>query len=75
MIFKMRRNTYENFCSRCNGCNRTYFIANVNKRGAPNPKIQTGKNSWDRGASNNKVRIEYGWIPLHPSWSEGFKIL
>lgn len=41
--------------------------------GAPNPKIQTGKNSWERGASNNKARKEYGWIPLHPSWSEGFK--
>lgn len=35
--------------------------------GAPNPKIQTGKNSWERGASNNKARKEYGWIPLHPS--------
>ncbi|PGM90608.1 NAD-dependent epimerase/dehydratase family protein [Bacillus cereus] len=43
--------------------------------GAPNPKIQTGKNSWERGASNNKARKEYGWIPLHPSWSEGFKDL
>ncbi|MGH0599306.1 NAD-dependent epimerase/dehydratase family protein [Bacillus mycoides] len=41
--------------------------------GAPNPKIQTGKNSWERGASNNKARKEYGWIPLHPSWPEGFK--
>ncbi|MEX0137275.1 NAD(P)-dependent oxidoreductase [Bacillus nitratireducens] len=43
--------------------------------GAPNPKIQAGKNSWERGASNNKARKEYGWIPLHPSWSEGFKDL
>ncbi|PGO30081.1 dTDP-glucose 4,6-dehydratase [Bacillus cereus] len=43
--------------------------------GALNPKIQTGKNSWERGASNNKARNEYGWIPLYPSWSEGFKDL
>lgn len=43
--------------------------------GAPNPKIQAWKNSWERGASNNKARKEYGWIPLYPSWSEGFKDL
>ncbi|HDR6318440.1 TPA: NAD(P)-dependent oxidoreductase [Bacillus thuringiensis] len=43
--------------------------------GAPMPKAQTGKNSWERGASNNKARKEYGWNPIFPSWSEGFKNL
>lgn len=43
--------------------------------GAPQPKVQDGKNSWERGASNNKARKEYGWIPLFPSWSEGFNNL
>ncbi|PFO92003.1 dTDP-glucose 4,6-dehydratase [Bacillus cereus] len=43
--------------------------------GAPKPKVQDGKNSWKRGASNNKARKEYGWIPLFPSWSEGFNNL
>ena len=43
--------------------------------GAPKPKVQDGKNSWERGASNNKARKEYGWIPLFPSWSEGFNNL
>ncbi|WP_242250521.1 NAD(P)-dependent oxidoreductase [Bacillus cereus group sp. BfR-BA-01379] len=43
--------------------------------GAPMPKVQTGKNSWERGASNNKARKEYGWNPIFPSWSEGFKNL
>ncbi|MHA4117228.1 NAD-dependent epimerase/dehydratase family protein [Bacillus cereus] len=43
--------------------------------GAPKPKVQEGKNSWERGASNNKARKEYGWIPLFPSWSEGFNNL
>ncbi|MGE7881811.1 NAD-dependent epimerase/dehydratase family protein [Bacillus sp. NPDC094077] len=43
--------------------------------GAPEPKVQVGKNSWERGASNNKARKEYGWTPLFLSWSEGFKNL
>ncbi|HDR4908256.1 TPA: NAD(P)-dependent oxidoreductase [Bacillus cereus] len=43
--------------------------------GAPKPKVQDGKDSWERGASNNKARKEYGWIPLFPSWSEGFNNL
>ncbi|HHK5542596.1 MULTISPECIES: NAD-dependent epimerase/dehydratase family protein [Bacillus cereus group] len=43
--------------------------------GAPQPKVQDGKNSWERGASNNKARKEYGWTPLFPSWSEGFNNL
>ncbi|MED1411171.1 MULTISPECIES: NAD-dependent epimerase/dehydratase family protein [Bacillus] len=43
--------------------------------GSPNPKVQAGKNSWERGASNNKARKEYGWIPLYLSWSEAFKDL
>ena len=43
--------------------------------GAHKPKVQDGKNSWERGASNNKARKEYGWTPLFPSWSEGFNNL
>ncbi|MGN7894798.1 NAD-dependent epimerase/dehydratase family protein [Bacillus sp. 22475] len=43
--------------------------------GAPKPKVQDGKNSWERGASNNKARKEYGWTPLFPSWCEGFNNL
>ncbi|PER45889.1 dTDP-glucose 4,6-dehydratase [Bacillus thuringiensis] len=43
--------------------------------GAPKPKVQDGKNSWERGASNNKARKEHGWIPLFPSWFEGFNNL
>ncbi|HDX9656910.1 TPA: NAD(P)-dependent oxidoreductase [Bacillus toyonensis] len=43
--------------------------------GAPAPKAQAGKNSWERGASNYKARKEYGWTPLFPLWSEGFKNL
>ncbi|MCW9129501.1 NAD(P)-dependent oxidoreductase [Bacillus paramycoides] len=42
---------------------------------APEPKVQVWKNSWERGASNNKARKEYGWKPLFPSWSEWFKNL
>ncbi|KAA0766461.1 NAD(P)-dependent oxidoreductase [Bacillus sp. SH5-2] len=43
--------------------------------GAQVPKVQDGKNSWERGASNNKARKEYGWTPLFPTWSEGFNNL
>ncbi|PEY60939.1 dTDP-glucose 4,6-dehydratase [Bacillus cereus] len=43
--------------------------------GAPKPKVQDGKNNWERGASNNKARKEYSWIPLFPAWSEGFNNL
>ncbi|PFD41919.1 dTDP-glucose 4,6-dehydratase [Bacillus cereus] len=42
---------------------------------APEPKVQVWKNSWERGASNNKARKEYGWKPLFPSWSEWFNNL
>ncbi|MGG0727971.1 NAD-dependent epimerase/dehydratase family protein [Bacillus paramycoides] len=42
---------------------------------ASEPKVQVWKNSWERGASNNKARKEYGWKPLFPSWSEWFKNL
>ncbi|KMN44345.1 NAD-dependent epimerase/dehydratase family protein [Bacillus sp. LK2] len=42
---------------------------------APEPKVQVWKNSWERGASNNKARKEYGWKPLFPSWFEWFKNL
>ncbi|PGK32798.1 dTDP-glucose 4,6-dehydratase [Bacillus anthracis] len=43
--------------------------------GAPVPIVQAGRNSWERGASNNKARKEFGWEPLFPLWSEGFKKL
>ncbi len=34
-----------------------------------------GKIVGEEEASNNKARKEYGWIPLFPSWSEGFNNL
>ncbi|WP_242214697.1 NAD(P)-dependent oxidoreductase [Bacillus cereus group sp. BfR-BA-01383] len=45
----------------------------ANAIGAPNPMVQDGKRNWERGASNDKARNEYGWAPLYPSWSEWFK--
>ncbi|MGF9966461.1 NAD-dependent epimerase/dehydratase family protein [Bacillus rhizoplanae] len=41
--------------------------------GAPQPLRQAGNNRGERGASNKKARKEYGWEPIHPSWSNGFK--
>ncbi|WCN36560.1 NAD-dependent epimerase/dehydratase family protein [Aneurinibacillus uraniidurans] len=41
--------------------------------GAAQPSIQAGRNRGERGASNNKARNKYGWEPIYPSWSEGFK--
>jgi hypothetical protein len=26
-----------------------------------------------RGASNAKARTELGWVPMYPSWREGFR--
>jgi len=43
--------------------------------GADLPSFQTTNNSWERGASNHKARNEYGWEPIYPSWTEGFKNL
>ncbi|ENQ3079312.1 NAD(P)-dependent oxidoreductase [Bacillus cereus] len=41
--------------------------------GAPQPSSQTGSNRGERGASNTKARKEYGWEPIHSSWSKGFQ--
>ncbi|MGG0187907.1 NAD-dependent epimerase/dehydratase family protein [Bacillus rhizoplanae] len=41
--------------------------------GAPQPLRQAGSNRNERGASNKKARKEYGWEPIHPSWSNGFQ--
>ncbi|WP_440603100.1 NAD-dependent epimerase/dehydratase family protein [Bacillus sp. GB_SG_008] len=41
--------------------------------GAPQPLRQAGSNRGERGASNKKARKEYGWEPIHPSWSNGFQ--
>ncbi|MGG2015685.1 NAD-dependent epimerase/dehydratase family protein [Bacillus sp. S10(2024)] len=41
--------------------------------GAPQPSAQTGSNRGERGASNTKARKEYGWEPIHSSWSKGFQ--
>lgn len=27
---------------------------------------------WERGASNTKARMDYGWSPSYPSWRSGF---
>ncbi|WP_242223788.1 NAD(P)-dependent oxidoreductase [Bacillus cereus group sp. BfR-BA-01380] len=41
--------------------------------GALQPSFQAGSNRGERGASNTKARKEYGWEPIHPSWSKGFQ--
>lgn len=41
--------------------------------GAPEPSFQVSSNRGERGASNTKARKEYGWEPIHPSWSKGFQ--
>ncbi|HDX9579966.1 TPA: NAD(P)-dependent oxidoreductase [Bacillus pseudomycoides] len=41
--------------------------------GAPQPSFQAGSNRGERGASNTKARKEYGWEPIHSSWSKGFQ--
>lgn len=41
--------------------------------GAPQPLRQAGSNRGERGVSNKKARKEYGWEPIHPSWSNGFQ--
>jgi len=40
--------------------------------GASVPIVQEGREGWERGASNTKARMEYGWSPLYPSWRSGF---
>ncbi|MCV4232782.1 NAD(P)-dependent oxidoreductase [Virgibacillus sp. LDC1] len=39
---------------------------------APSPAYQAGSKRGERGASNAKARMEYGWQPLHPTWRTGF---
>lgn len=39
---------------------------------APSPEIQSGGSGWERGASNAKVRKEYGWEPKYLTWRTGF---
>jgi len=43
--------------------------------GAPLPPINDIYNSWERGASNEKAKKQYGWEPIYPSWTKGFKLL
>ncbi|RUT31634.1 NAD(P)-dependent oxidoreductase [Paenibacillus zeisoli] len=41
--------------------------------GAPKPVYEPGLlNRGERGASNSKARLEYGWEPLYPTWRTGF---
>jgi nucleoside-diphosphate-sugar epimerase len=40
--------------------------------GAPRPPLQMGREGWERGASNTKARMDYGWSPSYPSWRSGF---
>lgn len=40
--------------------------------GAPAPITQPGKEQWERGASNTKARLDFGWNPLYPTWRSGF---
>ena len=41
--------------------------------GAPEPDVQVSSNRGERGASNAKVRQDYGWEPIYPTWRDGFK--
>ncbi|MED0681497.1 NAD(P)-dependent oxidoreductase [Bacillus altitudinis] len=40
--------------------------------GAPVPDTQSGANSWERGASNQKVKNKNGWTLQYPTWRTGF---
>ncbi|MFX3634397.1 MAG: NAD-dependent epimerase/dehydratase family protein [Candidatus Pristimantibacillus sp.] len=40
--------------------------------GALAPVKQSGREPWERGASNAKVRLDLGWNPLYPTWKSGF---
>lgn len=40
--------------------------------GAPAPDQQSGRQPWERGASNAKATLEYGWKPIYPTWRAGF---
>ncbi|OME02601.1 dTDP-glucose 4,6-dehydratase [Paenibacillus odorifer] len=40
--------------------------------GAPRPPLHMGREGWERGASNTKARMDYGWSPSYPSWRSGF---
>ncbi|AZS15213.1 NAD-dependent epimerase/dehydratase family protein [Paenibacillus lutimineralis] len=42
---------------------------------APAPEYQEGRQGWERGASNDKARIVYGWEPLYPTWRTGLRQL
>jgi nucleoside-diphosphate-sugar epimerase len=36
----------------------------------PAPDVQPGSARWERGASNAKARLDYGWKPLYPFCTE-----
>ncbi|KAA8787229.1 NAD(P)-dependent oxidoreductase [Paenibacillus amylolyticus] len=40
--------------------------------GASAPDIQSGGSPWERGASNDKVKNECGWVLEYPTWRTGF---
>lgn len=40
--------------------------------GAPKPDYKPGRERGERGASNTKARLEYGWEPIYPTWRSGF---
>jgi len=40
--------------------------------GAPEPVYIPGMERGERGASNAKARLEYGWEPIFPTWRSGF---
>jgi nucleoside-diphosphate-sugar epimerase len=39
--------------------------------GAPSPPM--GEQGGEQGASNRKARQELGWVPLYPTWRDGFR--
>lgn len=40
--------------------------------GAPEPEYIPGIERGERGASNSRARVEYGWEPTFPTWRTGF---
>jgi hypothetical protein len=41
--------------------------------GAPAPPTDDRERTpWARGADNRRARDGRGWVPLHPTWRQGF---
>lgn len=51
---------------------KRWLPALAREYGEPAPRLEDGRQGWQRGASNRKAREELGWVPLHPTWRAGF---